>query len=703
MKLLRARIENFRLLKEIEFEFATSADKNLTVIRAANESGKTTLLTALQWGLFGDDALPEGGSNFRLSPIDASANDRATVAISVEIDYEVLERAGGQRKYRLIRSLTETVQGSEFSRGRPSVRLFHLSTNGARPVENPEAHIQPYLPKELREVFFTDGDRALNFIQGSSTDQMKRVEGAIRSLLGFSVIEDALKHVGTVNSNINKKVRKESGNKNELNSATQKLSDLQEEIPKLEEQFHQAKEARDNLEFHEKEADVKLSEALRKGNREDLEKQKKAATQARLTAEKDADQATSDHANLFKSELLGKQLLASPFQKARAILEDLRNQGKIPNQTVPVLEERLNQLVCICGEKLDGKTSDGKKRRKHVQRLIEDSRNADEIQEKITALFFSAQDLLNPVEGRGWTDEYSDVFGRRQRANKQRQEQGGIERETEAHISQLPDIDIQQLSVTRDRFREQAMNERNKEIRFKTQIEAKLRERALAEQEREKLLQQDEKGREFNSELQVAKDLQDVMKNALETMKTRELKQVGKRMNTLFLDMIGVDDDQRAIITRAEITPEFQIVVFGRHEVWLNPSRDLNGASRRALTIAFILALTKISEVEAPNVIDTPLGMTAGYVKTAILQLASQQSSQLILFLTHDEIKGCEDILDKYAGKIYTLTNPAHYPKILINDPCIQGTQVLLCKCNHHKHCEICERRTIIDTEFDSN
>ena len=36
----------------------------------------------------------------------------------------------------------------------------------------------------------------------------------------------------------------------------------------------------------------------------------------------------------------------------------------------------------------------------------------------------------------------------------------------------------------------------------------------------------------------------------------------------------------------------------------LNPDRDLNGASRRALTIAFILALTDVSEVEAPNTID---------------------------------------------------------------------------------------------------
>ncbi len=53
--------------------------------------------------------------------------------------------------------------------------------------------------------------------------------------------------------------------------------------------------------------------------------------------------------------------------------------------------------------------------------------------------------------------------------------------------------------------------------------------------------------------------------------------------------------------------------------IWLGTDLDLNGASRRALTLAFILAFTRVSGVKAPNVIDTPLGMTSGIVKRAML------------------------------------------------------------------------------------
>lgn len=52
MKLVRAEFENFRLLRHLELDFSTDGAKPLTVIRAENESGKTTILNALQWALY---------------------------------------------------------------------------------------------------------------------------------------------------------------------------------------------------------------------------------------------------------------------------------------------------------------------------------------------------------------------------------------------------------------------------------------------------------------------------------------------------------------------------------------------------------------------------------------------------------------------------------------------------------------------------
>ena len=216
------------------------------------------------------------------------------------------------------------------------------------------------------------------------------------------------------------------------------------------------------------------------------------------------------------------------------------------------------------------------------------------------------------------------------------------------------------------------------------------------EAQRTKIMSSDEKGQKALCRFHIADDLEKLLGLSLEQIKDVELTKVSKLMNSIFLDMIGAspeEENQSSIIQRAEINDEFIIVVHGNSNNELNPSLDLNGASRRALTIAFILALTKVSGVEAPNVIDTPLGMTSGYVKNSILRLACEYSSQLVMLLTHDEINGCEGVISKFAGKTSTFTNPAHYPKILINDPGVKDVRVIQCDCDHQKACSICERR----------
>ena len=74
-------------------------------------------------------------------------------------------------------------------------------------------------------------------------------------------------------------------------------------------------------------------------------------------------------------------------------LDELRDQRKIPNITLPVLEERLKNIKCICGESLDERDKEGNTRRKHILHLIEESRKADTLQHTITDLYFASRSL----------------------------------------------------------------------------------------------------------------------------------------------------------------------------------------------------------------------------------------------------------------------------------------------------------------------
>ena len=94
MKIIRAEFENFRLLRNLKLDFSTDTAKKLTVIRAENETGKTTILNGLQWALYGDNALPGKRQDYRLHPIDWDESDGNRIPISVQVAFEITKFRG---------------------------------------------------------------------------------------------------------------------------------------------------------------------------------------------------------------------------------------------------------------------------------------------------------------------------------------------------------------------------------------------------------------------------------------------------------------------------------------------------------------------------------------------------------------------------------------------------------------------------------
>ena len=708
MKLLRAKFQNFRLLRDLELDFSNDPDRKLTVIRAANESGKTTILHGLQWALYGDEALPGKGEGFRLHPIDWNVNDGKRVPIIATVEFELTKyrRVLGEirevhRRFRLVRSAFEEVDSQV--RSGLSVRLFELNDTGERPIEAPESMIKDELPPELREVFFTDGDRALSFIEADITLSTKRerVQQAIQSLLGLGVIDDAIKHVRKSTAEVNKKA-KLVGTDSELNEIASRLEMMENDHEKLDADLDDAKQQFRAFDERIDEIDRKIASALQKGDKEKLRKDLDQAKGEIEQLDKQLVAANKEHSDLFRSRSIATDLLAPVLSHAFAKLEELHDQGKIPNTTIPVLQNRLSVGVCICGETLESGTSGGDERRSHIQKLIDDSQRADEIQEIITDLYYGAKSLQTDDEaGSGtWLEDYKKVVERHDGIQTLRDKVGRKFRALEDQLDLLPDTDIQGLRETLRQYKDQRDRYLSKQSSIETQLMGLRNEREDLEAKRDRLLREQKKGARILAELEVTQDIMKVLQSAYEQITNEELQKVSDLMNSMFLEMIGADPEQGAIIRRTKISQEFDIIVYGPNDRKLNPDRDLNGASRRALTLAFILALTKVSEVEAPNVIDTPLGMTSGFVKHSILRTAVRESAQLILLLTHDEISGCEEIIDEAAAVVFTLTNPAHYPKMLVNDPGVDECKILRCGCGHKNECQLCHRRSDVGSNW---
>ena len=95
-------------------------------------------MTALQWALFGDDALPAKGQDYRLHPIDWDTRVGTRVPITVEVEFEATKwnkskegLIAATRRYLIVRSAYETVNGAEWERSASTVKCFLWRLRGA--------------------------------------------------------------------------------------------------------------------------------------------------------------------------------------------------------------------------------------------------------------------------------------------------------------------------------------------------------------------------------------------------------------------------------------------------------------------------------------------------------------------------------------------------------------------------------------------
>ena len=698
IQLRRAQFKNFRLLRDVEIEFSTDAAKPLTVVRAENDTGKTTLLHALRWCLFGDSALP-GGSRaaFRLHPIDwNTANDGPNVLVVVSIEFAAIdEETNSEVIYELERSSQERLLGEvDFATEQSSLVLLKHTSAGVAPVDNPIAMIDSMLPSSLRDVFFIDGDRALAFIEATDEERVKRdrVASAVRALLGLDLLEDSERHVDKARQEAVASIRR-LGVGTDVARLAETREDLERSLLELGSALEGNRADLEATEARQRKANQRLKDALAAGAGEHravgalLDKEERDLESERTTHR----ELLESHRRLLNSPSLTVALAPRPIGIAASILADLEERKVIPSTLPSVIEDRLARQECICGTSL----ASGTEARAHLEALLEESRFIDESKDLLRSLNDSVKRTQRELE----TD---DTW-----ATRLKESQAAILRnanrqtELEVHVTELR-AQIRGMESTSLEELERVVTQEEREVkrlsgeigRTGQQVSTLEDQLKRVDRERASVDRTNARVRSGVMKEMAAKDVLEVIRTTMRVLQGETIDEVSAKMNEIFLSMIIVDSDARSAIRGVRLTREHDIVVEGPGGRMIDPDNDLNGASRRALTLAFILALVKVSGVKAPNVIDTPLGMMGVEVRRSVLKYAALNSSQLVMFLTGSEILGIEELLDEFAGRVYTFSNAAHYPTKLLNDPGTDRIETLVCNCNHRQTCELCRRRT---------
>ncbi|HOO05731.1 MAG TPA: AAA family ATPase [Ruminococcus sp.] len=412
------KMQNFRQFKGITaVDFSCDPEQNVTIILGDNTFGKTTLLQAFNW-CFYETVMFDNNPDFLLNlEVANGMNNGDTETVSVEIcvihngvDY-VISRS------QTYSCANDKVTGMKKAQVKVSYKQEDGQMESVRATEVQKV-IENILPYDLSTYFFFDTERV------RSISTRKDVADAVKGLLGLSIMDTAIKHIGTKG---NKKTvlgklygamdldgdEKARGALDMIHSSDAKREAIKTQIDTCASQIGQYEVRKDQLDDILR--DNQTTATLQK-KKEDLER--------RLSTERSTLESTISL--FFKDFSKGSlQMYAQPLLgQANDFLAAIKIDDKgVRDLTAPTILELLKRGRCICGAELcEGNDaynhlmeelnyvppeSIGNTVRHFREKLSSFSRNADYTFESLTSRY---QEIYrSKARIQEWEDELADI------------------------------------------------------------------------------------------------------------------------------------------------------------------------------------------------------------------------------------------------------------------------------------------------------
>lgn len=357
MILERLVIENFRQFKgRQEIVFSDLRDRNVTIVHAENGFGKTTLLKALLWVMYGKDGLKddfEKPDSILHEGLAYRAKDPNALAATVELAFK-----HDNDRYILTRQLSLAQQ--RLDAGKTALTLEVMKDGQTFSLDRPQQRIQAIVPDGISGFLFFNGER-INYL--AEERNSAQVTEAIHQMLGLKLLRttiDDLRH-----QNVRGKLRSEqkettSEEKREL---IERLAGLEAEATELAGKRTQTLGNLSAIASELETVDAKLA-----ANQKAHELQNK---RIRLTKERDELIGRRDEIARRLGKLIaedGYTLFTSGLiKRGQEIVARLRSEGKIPARVLNTfLQELIDSGKCICKRHL----GEGTPEREAVESLL---------------------------------------------------------------------------------------------------------------------------------------------------------------------------------------------------------------------------------------------------------------------------------------------------------------------------------------------
>jgi DNA sulfur modification protein DndD len=636
MKIECMRIDNWRsFYGSNQIVFSTDPKKNVTLVRAENGVGKTSLLAALNWCLFG--ILPDE-SDFQnpKSLLNNTARSKDGVKhTKVELEFEHREK-----HYKASRTY------DQISEKMNALRLVEIRDGVEAPLPsniNPDRFINSILPKEMAPHFFFYGEATSKYADEAGAQAfglaVKNILGATAATMALSDLQRAFKDYS----------REAADNSND------EAISIQAKIDKIELARTGLDEESSRASQEEKAAEIiidKINKQLLGSEQVKVDQQRRN----KLTSDIDSlrlqlERELTSSRKWF--DVYGTPLLAQSFvDDVKQLLEKEDTRKKIPGPfNEKFVREVLEDEICICGRPIKV----GSDEEVHIKSLLESA--TDEIMMNRILTTNVAIGKLEEKARNGW------VFKQKSDNEQARLHEAIAAKEAElVEISdRLRNNDIKSISEKEEALRNAKAKQReaiSRHSMLQRTIESNDRQIDALRREQEKLVRESLAARRFVKRAQLSGALSERLKQRLEEEEIFARIEIKKKIDQIIAEFmrkrlsVKIDANYRVSVKdesgniAANSTGEKQMLGLAFTGAIADFARDREAEESDIL----------LSGTEAPLVVDSPFGHLDSTYREGVASFLPKMASQVILLLSSSQASNeVLQQLDDRVGSQYVL------------------------------------------------
>lgn len=640
MRIESIEIRNYRQYKNVTYRFKKKK-YDLHIIKGKNGMGKTNLLNAINWCLYNEE--PHLGIKNSGKPkvnIEELRNakelgkDKCDILVRINV-------VDDDTTLIFERKQEFSCNEEDIFEFKPQFTVTRIPSSGETEVfsnnEDTRRYVKMYMPEEIREYFFFDGEHLEQYFISEQGEKIKEAVHVISQVQLLTSMKDRL-------NNVIKELQNEAGKKN------RDVQVLGIDIESIENKIKSFNKLIDEINKQNNICESIINECNEFLRGKDGVPEKEEEFQ-RLQNEIENKYKEKDNIdNEIKKFLIKYKTLFEFYPSVKEVYKIIctKEQNGVFPPTVDkeLLLKMLNSNTClICNRELNNEG------REKIERMLAKLTSASKPAYILSGIKGELKNIIDE------TKEYKNI--RDELINKKKYIEDSIEyieeniNKIDSYLKQFSDKDkIREMHEKR--LENKKLQENNNKKRIKYELEKEDLDVQLVEikKKRDKYI---EEKKEFSA-IKKKIDFAQKAKEIVENIEFEMMEEVKEKITQITMDIFNKLQWKENSFSYVKLDDNYKLELYDSNNY---PSIGTCSAGERALlALSFTLAVQKVARYDSMLVIDTPVGRidSENRAKFAeVLKNISMNKQVIITFTTSEYSKEIKNIFENISASYVEL------------------------------------------------